>query len=77
MICMENVWEWCSDWYHAKYYKTSPKDNPKGTDSGSNKVLRGGSWWSDANYCRSASRNCDTPTSSVYLAVWGFVVSKQ
>jgi len=25
-----NVWEWVSDWYHPRYYETSPKENPTG-----------------------------------------------
>lgn len=39
-----NVCEWCSDWYDAKYYQNSPKNNPKGPSKGTHKVLRGGSW---------------------------------
>ncbi|MDO9289441.1 MAG: formylglycine-generating enzyme family protein, partial [Thermodesulfovibrionales bacterium] len=39
-----NVSEWVNDWYDSDYYKNSPKDNPKGPSSGSDKVLRGGSW---------------------------------
>jgi formylglycine-generating enzyme required for sulfatase activity len=37
-----NVWEWCSDWY-APYQTTSLADNPTGPDSGSTRVIRGGS----------------------------------
>ena len=39
-----NVWEWCSDRYDSDYYKNSPKNNPKGPNSGAARVLRGGSW---------------------------------
>lgn len=39
-----NVWEWCSDWYDRNYYQYSPEHNPKGPDTGREKVLRGGSW---------------------------------
>ncbi|MGH7599019.1 MAG: SUMF1/EgtB/PvdO family nonheme iron enzyme [bacterium] len=39
-----NVWEWCADRYGSDYYKASPSRNPKGPDSGTVRVLRGGSW---------------------------------
>lgn len=39
-----NVWEWTLDWYATKYYAESPKNNPSGSASGENKVLRGGGW---------------------------------
>jgi formylglycine-generating enzyme required for sulfatase activity len=50
-----NVWEWCADWYYDKYYAVSPVDDPRGVDSGANRVLRGGSWYFAAGLCRSAS----------------------
>jgi formylglycine-generating enzyme required for sulfatase activity len=39
-----NVGEWVADWYGASYYEISPPRNPTGPDSGSFRVLRGGSW---------------------------------
>lgn len=39
-----NVIEWCADWYDEKYYRHSPKRNPKGPQSGINRVARGGSY---------------------------------
>jgi len=39
-----NVGEWVADWYGANYYEASPARNPSGPDSGSFRVLRGGSW---------------------------------
>ncbi len=39
-----NVYEWCSDWYDSAYYKISPRKNPLGPSSGSNRVVRSGCW---------------------------------
>lgn len=50
-----NVCEWCQDWYGA--YPSSASNNPQGPDTGSFRVLRGGSWYSGAGYCRVASRH--------------------
>ncbi|MCX6279544.1 MAG: bifunctional serine/threonine-protein kinase/formylglycine-generating enzyme family protein [Bacteroidetes bacterium] len=46
-----NVWEWCSDWYGSDYYQSSPTSNPQGPSSGSYRVYRGGSWFSQAACC--------------------------
>ena len=51
-----NVWEWCEDWYDEKYYSSSPDDNPRGPQTGSYRVLRGGSWSSFARGCRVSRR---------------------
>ena len=51
-----NVWEWVSDWYDQDYYKTSPSQNPAGPSIGTHKVVRGGSWGSNAHGLRSAER---------------------
>jgi formylglycine-generating enzyme required for sulfatase activity len=50
-----NVYEWCSDWYGT--YSASAQQNPIGASSGSYRVFRGGSWNSNARYCRVAYRN--------------------
>jgi formylglycine-generating enzyme required for sulfatase activity len=39
-----SVSEWCSDWFDREYYKTSPSSNPKGPETGTYKVIRGGAW---------------------------------
>jgi len=41
-----NAWEWCHDWYGEEYYANSSEKNPQGPDTGDEKVLRGGSWFS-------------------------------
>jgi len=56
-----NVWEWCSDWYSDSYYRSSPKNDPQGPNSGSSRVLRGGSWYLYADLCRVALRSRDHP----------------
>ena len=54
-----NVWEWCQDWYGS--YSSSSQRNPKGPNSGSYRVYRGGSWYFNARYCRVSYRNYFTP----------------
>lgn len=56
-----NVWEWCHDWYGE--YSSSPATNPQGPNNGPYRVLRGGSWFSIAPYCRLAIRHNLTPVN--------------
>jgi formylglycine-generating enzyme required for sulfatase activity len=57
-----NVWEWCWDWYDAKYYAQSDgARNPSGPTSGSYRVLRGGAWNDLPEICRAAGRNLRDP----------------
>ena len=66
-----NVWEWCSDWYSDSYYVSSPKSDPQGPNSGSRRVLRGGSWFDSGNYCRVANRYGSYPDNR-YVNYSGF-----
>ena len=50
-----NVWEWVRDWFGN--YSSEPQSNPDGLESGSHRVVRGGSWNDDPAYCRSAYRD--------------------
>ena len=54
-----NVWERCSDWYDAEYYKKSPIANPRNDKKASHGVVRGGSWRSEIERCYNRARNRD------------------
>lgn len=50
-----NVWEWCSDWFTDEPAAGGATD-PTGPASGTNKVLRGGSYGGAVGSCRCANR---------------------
>ncbi|WP_100920160.1 formylglycine-generating enzyme family protein [Candidatus Thiodictyon syntrophicum] len=51
-----NVWEWVQDHWHY-HYQGAPTDGSAWEDAaGGSRVLRGGDWFDDARYCRSARR---------------------
>ncbi len=59
-----NVWEWCEDIWHKNYkYKGVPKDGSVWIESGDSnfRVLRGGTWNYNPDYCRCAYRTKDSP----------------
>ncbi len=49
-----NVWEWVQDWYGD--YPNQSVTDPKGPNTGSYRVIRGGSWGNSAGGLRSAFR---------------------
>jgi formylglycine-generating enzyme required for sulfatase activity len=53
-----NVWEWVGDWYEQVSLAGVDMQGPA---SGSNRVLRGGSWGRDPQYARVAIRSGFTP----------------
>jgi formylglycine-generating enzyme required for sulfatase activity len=70
-----NVWEWLSDWYAFNYYGSSPATNPTGPITGTNRVLRGGSYVNlYSEYLRASARNRDT--AGLGLNYYGFRVAR-
>jgi formylglycine-generating enzyme required for sulfatase activity/cytochrome oxidase Cu insertion factor (SCO1/SenC/PrrC family) len=61
-----NVFQWINDWYEKAYYQESPKDNPRGPDSGTYRVLRGGSWFHTPLYSRVSYRLWGAPDTRFY-----------
>jgi formylglycine-generating enzyme len=55
-----NVWQWVQDWY-ADYPSRNVTD-PTGPAVGSTRVIRGGSWYTEANRCRSGYRTSYDPS---------------
>jgi formylglycine-generating enzyme required for sulfatase activity len=56
-----NVAEWCNDYYSPTAYASAEANDPRGPTSGDYRVVRGGSWKSGADVCRSAARFPETP----------------
>ena len=70
-----NVSEWCLDAYSSSFYANSARRNPVAGGSiysivrdfknlNASRVLRGGSWSSNANYVRIAYRSSNSPVST-------------
>ena len=55
-----NVEEWCYDWYSS--VSTGEETDPRGSSSGENRVMRGGSWYASASLASVCSRNQSTPS---------------
>jgi formylglycine-generating enzyme required for sulfatase activity len=54
-----NVWEWTSNWYAA--YSSGSVTDPEGPATGSDRVRRGGSWYTSGTHLRSARRTGSSP----------------
>jgi formylglycine-generating enzyme required for sulfatase activity len=59
-----NAWEWCEDGYVNSY--TNTPRNGSENNSGTKKVLRGGSWFNDEYRLRVAGRKMRDPSNSSY-----------
>ncbi|MBN1674517.1 MAG: VCBS repeat-containing protein [Kiritimatiellae bacterium] len=57
-----NAWEWCADWYAETLQ--SGVTNPVGPPSGTDRVIRGGSWWTASMWLRCDERWYEWPTAA-------------
>ena len=59
-----NIWEWCEDIWKPDYVGLAADGSANVSARDSNlRVLRGGSWYNLARYCRSANRDRNVPRS--------------
>jgi formylglycine-generating enzyme required for sulfatase activity len=56
-----NVQEWVADWRDPFYFATSPAQNPIGPEAGGGRVLRGGAWFSPADFLLTFNRDPAAP----------------
>ncbi|NRB73555.1 MAG: formylglycine-generating enzyme family protein [Verrucomicrobiales bacterium] len=62
-----NVWEWTADWWSPNFHLKGPREKPQGPESGSSRVIKGGSYLCHDSYCnryRNSARTQNTPDSS-------------
>jgi len=73
-----NVSEWCWDWYLDTWYANpvSGTSNTRGPAAGYGRVLRGGSWISNAKYCRVSARYMSAPSYRCHCYGFRCVVGK-
>jgi sulfatase modifying factor 1 len=71
-----NVWEWVSDWYSSDYYGTGDMRDPRGPESGTMRIVRGGSWVNDdVAMLRCAYRHKVPPDTYAYSVGFRIVCS--
>lgn len=68
-----NVWEWTVDWFGPP--PTTDQIDPRGPETGKEKVIRGGDWYHDWSFARSAQRYPMHPT--LYRRHAGFRVVRE
>ena len=64
-----NVCEWCWDWRSDSVGAGNVTD-PCGASSGSDRILRGGCWYHDADCCSVSYRNLNDPY--IHSSIYGF-----
>jgi len=70
-----NVWEWCEDWRGP--YQVSDTLDPKGAETGTRKIYRGGSWFNEPAALRSANRHGHPPETRWTNAGFRLVLEMQ
>ena len=61
-----NAWEWCDDWYDAKFYQSSPRNDPRNTAKAPSRVFRGGSFDGTPGFCASSYFYTRLPSDRAY-----------
>jgi formylglycine-generating enzyme required for sulfatase activity len=62
-----NISEWCNDWNMDNYYADqSPRENPPGPLNGTERIVRGGYFYSPFENCRNAARGSADPSNAAY-----------
>jgi formylglycine-generating enzyme required for sulfatase activity len=64
-----NVYQWCWDYYDESIYGNESPSDPRGPGAGASRVLRGGSWDSNAWLCRTSARDANPPPTDTYDGV--------
>jgi len=68
-----NVWQWCWDWYGS--YPDGSQVDPMGPETGSDRVMRGGSWYYSSEYCKAAFRMSGSPKGNRSASLSGFRIA--
>jgi len=64
-----NISEWCADDWHNNYENTPTDGSAWLSKTRIQKVIRGGSGYSDPRYCRSATRINGIPGNAYFLNI--------
>jgi len=71
-----NVHEWCEDWY-GPYATEGTQNDPRGPETGTERVFRGGCWLSTGRACRAAQRAKLPPNEPHYGVGFRVVMEKK
>lgn len=71
-----NVAEWVWDWYERNYYATSPSNDPRGPESGTLRVVRGGSYQNGIDNCTGVIRENVPPSNYNFYVGFRIVKNK-